>query len=73
MDSQGELMRLAALCASLQGAVVGSLTVHGPQSLLPLTFKGTERHGTGAEGQIIELVLRSGGTSGSFSEPSALV
>lgn len=37
-------------------------------SHLPLTCKGTEHCGTGVEGQIYELVLRSGGTSSSFSD-----
>lgn len=35
-------------------------------SHLPVTCRGTEHCGTGVEGQIYELVLRSGGTS-SFS------
>lgn len=49
------------------GAAACHLTAHGPQSLLPLTCPGMERPGTGAEGQIYELVLRSGGLPGTFT------
>lgn len=68
VDEAGGRLCLLGTSVSLQGAVVCSLTLHGPLSFLPLTFKGTKCPAAGAVGQIYELVLRSGGTSDSFSD-----
>lgn len=66
----GCLMCFLGMCISsrrLRSAVC-RLAVEGLQSLLPPTCIGMEHPGTGAEGHIYELVLRSGGTSGTFSD-----
>lgn len=66
----GCIMCFLGMCTSSGGlrSAVCRLAVEGPQSFLPLTCLGMEHPGTGAEGHIYELVLRSGGTSGTFSD-----
>lgn len=69
---RGEGARWSVLCACWdvfprEGCVL-CLSVLGPQSPpLPLC-QGAERRGTGTEGQSCEPVLRSAGTSASFSD-----
>ena len=70
---RGEGARQAVLCVCwgcvfLSEGCVFCLPVLGPQSLLLPPCQGTEHRGTGTEGQSCELVLRSAGTSASFSD-----